>query len=49
MVQDYDYVVLAAPLTNETRGLVDAAVLAAMKQTACLINVGRGSSFIRAP
>lgn len=42
VVQDYDYLVLAAPLTNETRGLVDADVLAAMKQTACLINVGRG-------
>ncbi len=42
VVQDYDYVVLAAPLTAETRGLVDAEVLAAMKPTAHLINVGRG-------
>ncbi|MBT2533851.1 D-2-hydroxyacid dehydrogenase [Arthrobacter sp. ISL-48] len=38
----YDYVILAAPLTDETRGLVNAAVLAAMKPSACLINVGRG-------
>lgn len=41
-VQDYDYVVLAAPLTADTRGLVDAGVLAAMKPTAHLINLGRG-------
>jgi phosphoglycerate dehydrogenase-like enzyme len=37
-----DYVLVAAPLTPETRGLVDAAALAAMKPTAVLINVGRG-------
>jgi phosphoglycerate dehydrogenase-like enzyme len=37
-----DYVVLAAPLTKGTRGMVDASVLAAMKPGARLINVGRG-------
>jgi phosphoglycerate dehydrogenase-like enzyme len=37
-----DYVVLAAPLTPDTRGMVDAPVLAAMKPGARLINVGRG-------
>ncbi|MEU4488502.1 D-2-hydroxyacid dehydrogenase [Streptomyces purpurascens] len=37
-----DYVVLAAPLTQDTRGMVDASVLAAMKPGARLINVGRG-------
>jgi phosphoglycerate dehydrogenase-like enzyme len=37
-----DWVVLAAPLTDETRGMVDAKVLAAMKPTARLVNVGRG-------
>ena len=42
IVRYYDYVVLAAPLTQETRGLVDARVLEAMKPTAALINVGRG-------
>jgi phosphoglycerate dehydrogenase-like enzyme len=42
IVHDYDYLVLAAPLTNETRGLVNAQVLASMKPSACLINVGRG-------
>ncbi|NQD86485.1 D-2-hydroxyacid dehydrogenase [Paenarthrobacter sp. CM16] len=42
VVQDFDYVVLAAPLTEHTKGLVDADVLSAMKPTAHLINVGRG-------
>ncbi|MEU9168459.1 D-2-hydroxyacid dehydrogenase [Streptomyces sp. NPDC048420] len=37
-----DYVVLAAPLTQDTRGMVDASALAAMKPGARLINVGRG-------
>ena len=37
-----DYVVLAAPLTDATRGLIDATALAAMKPTARLVNVGRG-------
>ena len=41
-VGDYDYVVLAAPLTTETTGLISAEVLAAMKPTARLINVARG-------
>jgi phosphoglycerate dehydrogenase-like enzyme len=38
-----DYVVVAAPLTPDTRGLVDAAAIAAMKPTGVLINVGRGA------
>lgn len=37
-----DFVVLAAPLTEQTRGLVDRDVLAAMAPTARLVNVGRG-------
>ena len=37
-----DYVVLAAPLTGETRALIDAGRLAQMKADACLINVSRG-------
>ena len=37
-----DYVVLAAPLTQGTRGMVDAPALAAMKPGARLINAGRG-------
>lgn len=41
-VGDADYVVLAAPLTAQTRGMVDADALAAMPSRARLINVGRG-------
>jgi phosphoglycerate dehydrogenase-like enzyme len=37
-----DYVVLAAPLTDLTRDMVDATALAAMRPSARLINVGRG-------
>lgn len=39
---DADYVVLAAPLTPQTRGIVDAEALAAMPPRARLINIGRG-------
>jgi phosphoglycerate dehydrogenase-like enzyme len=38
-----DYVALTCPLTKETRHLVDAAALAAMKPGAALINVARGA------
>ncbi|MEV0051813.1 D-2-hydroxyacid dehydrogenase [Saccharopolyspora shandongensis] len=38
----FDYVVLAAPLTEQTKGLIDAEVLAHCRPTARLINVGRG-------
>lgn len=37
-----DHLVLAAPLTSATRGLVDASVLSAMKPDAHLVNIGRG-------
>jgi phosphoglycerate dehydrogenase-like enzyme len=37
-----DHLVLAAPLTASTRGLVDARVLAAMKPDAHLVNIARG-------
>jgi len=42
IVGDMDFVVLAAPLTDETKGFINAARLARMKRTAYLINVSRG-------
>ena len=38
----WDVVVLTAPLTPETRGMIGAAQLALMKPGALLVNVGRG-------
>jgi phosphoglycerate dehydrogenase-like enzyme len=37
-----DYVLVATPLTAETRGMIGETEIAAMKATAVLINVGRG-------
>lgn len=37
-----DHLVAAAPLTDQTRGLVNADVLAAMRPSAHLVNIGRG-------
>ncbi len=47
-VGDVDYLVVVAPLTDQTRGLVDARVLAALPPRAHLINVGRGESVVTA-
>jgi len=42
LLAEADYVMLCCPLTNETRGLINAAALAKMKRTAILINLARG-------
>ena len=42
MLADCDYVVVAAPLTGETRHMIGEREIAAMKPTAVVINVGRG-------
>lgn len=42
MVSDSDFVVITAPLTDSTYHMFDAEVFDAMKETAYLINVGRG-------
>lgn len=42
MVKDCDFIVVAVPLTSESRGMIDAQVLFACKPTAYLIDVSRG-------
>jgi phosphoglycerate dehydrogenase-like enzyme len=42
MLSRSDYVVVATPMTAETRGMIAEAEFAAMKSTAVVINVGRG-------
>jgi glycerate dehydrogenase len=42
LITEADVVSLHCPLTEETRGMVDAARLGRMKPSACLINTGRG-------
>jgi phosphoglycerate dehydrogenase-like enzyme len=43
-----DYILVAAPLTPETRGLIGEAAFAAMKPNAVLINLGRGPVVVEA-
>jgi phosphoglycerate dehydrogenase-like enzyme len=42
-LREADFVVLLLPLTPETRGIIAADALAAMKPTAWLINIARGA------
>jgi len=42
LLEQADVVLLAAPLTAETRGLIGAPELASMQRTAWLVNVARG-------
>ena len=42
MMKESDFVVVAVPLTPETRGMIGAADLAAMKSTAYLVVMARG-------
>lgn len=43
LLGEADFVVLACPLDDTTRGLIDAKALAQMKRDAVLINVARGA------
>lgn len=43
LLPEADYIVIATPLTPETRGMLDAVALAAMKPSAYLINIARGA------
>lgn len=42
-VADADFLAISCPLTEKTRGIVNPSVFAAMKPTACVVNVGRGA------
>ena len=42
LLETSDFVVLAVPLTPETKGIIDAEALAAMRRGAWLINIARG-------
>ena len=48
MLEQSDFVVLACPLTPETRNLFDAQQLRRMKPTAYLINIARGGIVVEA-
>ncbi|MEZ0579004.1 2-hydroxyacid dehydrogenase [Nocardioides sp. MH1] len=48
LLPDADVVVLVVPLTEETRGLVDAGFIALMKEGALLVNVARGPVVVTA-
>ncbi len=41
-IQDYDIVVLTAPLTDETRHMISRSILESMKKDAILVNIARG-------
>jgi len=43
VLTDSDFVVLACPLNDQTRGLVSRRLLDLMQPSACLINVARGA------
>jgi len=42
LLHDSDFVVVAAPLTDETKGMMGTAEFKAMKKTAYIINIARG-------
>lgn len=53
LIPQCDYVILILPLTEDTKDFIDDKELRAMKEDACLINIGRGgllndSAFISA-
>jgi phosphoglycerate dehydrogenase-like enzyme len=43
LLRESDFLVVVCPLTDETRGLLDAGRLARMKPSASLINIARGA------
>jgi phosphoglycerate dehydrogenase-like enzyme len=48
LLEESDFLILAAPETPETRGIVDRSALARMKGSAVLVNLSRGSLVVEA-
>ena len=48
MLSVCDYVLIATPLTPETKGMIGEAELRAMKNSAVIVNVGRGPVIVEA-
>jgi phosphoglycerate dehydrogenase-like enzyme len=48
LLQHTDWLVVLVPLTPETRGLIDAQVLAALPRGARFVNIGRGPTVVQA-
>lgn len=44
LLEDANHVIVAVPLTSETRHLIDATALRRMKPTATLVNISRGDT-----
>lgn len=44
LLPEADYLVITAPLTEETKGMIGEAQLRAMKPTAVIVNIGRGGT-----
>lgn len=42
VLPEADWVIITAPLTPETEGLIDARAFEALKPGACILNIGRG-------
>ena len=49
LLPETDVLILAAPLTDRTRGLIDGAALAGLKAGAILVNVARGPLVVDGP
>jgi phosphoglycerate dehydrogenase-like enzyme len=46
LLPEADFVVLTVPLTRETEGMIGEAELRAMKESAYLVNIGRGGTVL---
>lgn len=48
LLREVDILILSAPLTERTRGMIDAGKLALLRERALLVNVGRGPLVVEA-